>query len=95
MDAVESRFGSEVYLSEHRVDLYWNVDLRAAFGMVDHPEQHIDCGQSSDDVREIADLLGREGQEPLSLWHDLDHLAGVLRMLAYLDLPDGPESGRA
>lgn len=27
----------------------------------------------------------------MSLWHDLSHVSGLLRLLAYLDLPDTRE----
>lgn len=88
LDAAEARFGSQVSLAELGVDYYWNVDLRAAFDMAGPPEQHIDCGQVSDDLAEITGMLGHDPDEGASLWHDLQHLVGLLRVLAYLDLPD-------
>jgi len=95
LDAVEDRFGGQISLSEPGVDYYWNVDLRAAFDMVNQPEQHIDSGQSSDDLAELTDMLSRGPDDVLPLWHDLQHLAGLLRLLAYLDLPDVPgQAGR-
>jgi hypothetical protein len=68
------------------VDSYWNVDLAAAFGMTQTPEDHIDCGQSTDDVAEVS-ALARGSREMIVLSHDLGHLAAVMRLLAFLDLP--------
>ncbi|MGC1213029.1 MAG: hypothetical protein WA890_17400 [Micromonospora sp.] len=59
LDAVEERFGAEIDLSGVGVDLYWNVDLRAAFELRDDPAPGIDVGQSSDDIAELRALLGR------------------------------------
>nr|WP_218908461.1 hypothetical protein [Micromonospora jinlongensis] len=84
---VEERFGTEIDLSRVDVDLYWNVDLGTAFDLRDVPELGIDVGQCSDDVAELHALLRRPADHVPALWHDLQHLAGVLRLLAYLDLP--------
>ncbi|SIM86592.1 hypothetical protein SAMN04489832_2606 [Micromonospora cremea] len=91
LDAAESRFGPQIQLSQLGVDHYWNVDLRAAFGMVQRPELEIDCGQSSDDLAELASFLQRDAEGVVSLWHDIPHVSGLLRLLAYLDLPDTGE----
>jgi hypothetical protein len=87
LDAVEERFGGEIDLSRVGVDLYWNVDLRTAFEIGDDPAAGIDVGQASDDVAEVRALLRRSVDDVPVLWHDLQHLAGVIRLLAYLDLP--------
>ncbi|GGM06197.1 hypothetical protein [Micromonospora yangpuensis] len=87
LDAVQERFGSEIDLSILDVDHYWNVDLRSAFSIQEDPASGIDVGQSSDDVAELRALLRRRPEDELLLWHDLQHLAGMLRLLAYLDLP--------
>ncbi|WP_433535032.1 hypothetical protein ACQPZK_23355 [Micromonospora sp. CA-249363] len=93
LDAAESRFGPEIQLSQLGVDHYWDMDLGAAFGMVQRPELEIDCGQSSDEVAELTSLLQRGGPEGfVSLWHDLSHVSGLLRLLAYLDLPDNRDA---
>ncbi len=81
------RFGPEIDLSRVGVDLYWNVDLRTAFEMREDPAPGIDVGQSSDDLAELRALLRRPADDVPVLWHDLQHLAGALRLLAYLDLP--------
>ncbi|MFF4541163.1 hypothetical protein [Streptomyces aureus] len=87
LDEAERRFGDEVDLSELPVDYYWTLDLAAAFDMSRTPTVQLDCGQVSDDVAEIAALVRRAPENAIALWHDLDHLAGVLRLLARLDLP--------
>ncbi|MEU8129760.1 hypothetical protein AB0B68_21310 [Micromonospora sp. NPDC049049] len=87
LDMVEERFGAEIDLSGVGVDLYWNVDLETAFELRDVPESGINVGQCSDDVAELQALLRRPADDVPVLWHDLQHLAGVLRLLAYLDLP--------
>ncbi|MGC4878789.1 hypothetical protein ACLQ26_21335 [Micromonospora sp. DT43] len=92
LDAAESRFGPHIPLSQFRVDHYWNIDLRAAFEMTPQLELAIDCGQSSDDLAELIGIVQRGPEDLLSLWHDLQHVSGLLRLLAYLDLPDAPEA---
>ncbi|SFC52464.1 hypothetical protein SAMN05216284_105114 [Micromonospora sediminimaris] len=87
LDAAQKRFGAEIDVSRLGVDHYWNVDLRSAFGMVEDPASGIDVGQSSDDLAELRALMRRPAGDGPVLWHDLQHLAGVLRLLAYLDLP--------
>ncbi|WP_243704935.1 hypothetical protein [Micromonospora sp. KC723] len=54
--------------------------------MTDQPETHLDCGDSLDDVREVVEMLSRS-DGVASLWHDLEHGAGLFRLLAHLDLP--------
>jgi hypothetical protein len=88
LDVAEQQFGSQVSLSELGVDYYWNLDVHAAFDMAGQPGQHVDCGQVSDDLAELTGLLRRAPDEVVALWHDLQHLSGLLRLLAYLDLPD-------
>jgi hypothetical protein len=92
LDAAQNRLGAEINLTERAVDLYWNVDIRAAYDMVQAPEQHLDCGQSTDDLAEIKVLLERDTADTVALWHGLAHAAGLLRLLAYLDLPTNDHS---
>jgi hypothetical protein len=86
LDEVECQYGDQIDLADVPADYYWNMELAAAFGMTQTPEAHIDCGQSTDDVEEISELA-RGSREMIVLWHDLGHLAGVMRLLAFLDLP--------
>ncbi|MER5597714.1 hypothetical protein [Streptomyces sp. NPDC002265] len=87
LDETERRFGLEVDLSRVSTDYYWTLDLATAFDMSETPAAPLGCGQVSDDVAEIAALVRRDPEDVIPLWHDLDHLAGVLRLLAHLDLP--------
>ncbi|BDH06826.1 hypothetical protein [Streptomyces seoulensis] len=87
LDETERRFGVEVDLSRVSADYYWSLDPATAFDMSETPTAPLGCGQVSDDVAEIAALVRRGPEDVIPLWHDLDHLAGVLRLLAYLDLP--------
>jgi hypothetical protein len=52
----------------------------------------INAGQLSDDVASVREFVGRTDRETF-LWHDLQHVAGVLLRLASLDLPDAQSSG--
>lgn len=60
LDAAESRFGPQIQLSELAVDYYWNVDLSAAFRMVQQPEWRSTAGRVGDDLAELRSLLQRE-----------------------------------
>jgi hypothetical protein len=88
LEAAEQQYGSEFNLLEAAAvyaDYYWNVDATAAFAMVEDPETRLTCGHVSDDVAEVAALLQRD--DAIWLWHDLEHLAALLRFLAYVDRP--------
>ncbi|HEX5540643.1 MAG TPA: hypothetical protein VFX60_03635 [Micromonospora sp.] len=89
LDEAERQHGAEFDLADAGHDYYWNVGLAAAFAMDRPPSPSVlDCGQTSDDAAEVAALL--HGESPMVLWHDLEHAAGLLRLLARLDLPDVP-----
>jgi hypothetical protein len=49
------------------------------------------AGDVRDDLAEVDDLLGRPDEE-IDLWHDLQHLVGLLGFIAYLDLPTREQS---
>jgi hypothetical protein len=83
IDAAESQLGSDVALD---ADTYWNVDLRSALELTEIPAEAIDAGSLVDDLGELSALLARPGDE-LVLWHDLGHVCGLLRYLAFRDLP--------
>ena len=89
VDAIAGNFGPTVTLCEKDfyADHYWNLELEAAFHLVDDPGLHINAGQTSDDVEEVRHILEREGGE-VFLWHDLGHFSAVLRRIAFLDTPD-------
>jgi hypothetical protein len=85
LDEVERCQGGQIDMADVPVDYYWNVGLAAAFDMTQGPEAHLDCGQISDDVEEVSELA--RGKREIALTHDLSHLAAIMRLLAFLDLP--------
>lgn len=80
LDAVEEEFGPTLSLED---DFYWNVPLRAATAVYTAPE--LDMGSVVDDATSVSEFAAR--QEFVSIWHESDHIAGVLRSIARLDLP--------
>jgi hypothetical protein len=88
-NAVEDRLGARVSTD---ADHYWLVELRAAFSADLHaPGQPGDLGvgQISDDIASVAEVVqGRRDAEGWPIfWHDLEHATGLLRALAWMDLP--------
>jgi hypothetical protein len=82
LDAAETRFGPTPDLA---ADHYWVLELSEMFSLDRQPSAN--AGQLSDDVESIREFLSRPEGETF-LWHDLQHVAGVLLRLASLDLPD-------
>lgn len=70
------RFGDEVVL---RSDYYWHLPTDAAFDICHEPEE-LTVGQLSDDLTELTD----PSEPGLALWHDLQHLVGLLRAIENL-----------
>ena len=89
LDAAERQFGSEIDLDglDLTVGEYWMIAPNAAYvcGAND-----VMAGDVRDDLAEVDDLLGRPDEE-IYLWHDLQHLVGLLGFIAYLDLPTGEQ----
>jgi hypothetical protein len=81
LDAIEGKFGAIVRLED---DYYWNVPMDAATAVYDTPE--LDLGSVVDDAASVGEFLDRS-DEPVSIWHEAEHLAGILRSIARLDLP--------
>ncbi len=82
LDAAEKKFGSVVDLA---ADYYWTVPSSETFDNLEMPTA-LEAGQLSDDVVELRELLARDDGE-IFIWHDLDHLVGILQRLASLDTP--------
>lgn len=76
LDAVESRFGPEIQFAE---DFYWNVPFAEATEI--NREPMLDVGSVSDDAESLRDFLGQDPSEYVSIWHEADHIAGVLRAI--------------
>jgi hypothetical protein len=83
---VEKDRGAEVDLG---VDHYWVIDSGAAFDV--HREPEVTAGQLSDDIESLRAQLAANADEPV-VWHDLEHLVGLLRRIASLDRPPSNDS---
>jgi len=78
--AAEEQLGSEVALTN---DYYWHLPVDAAFDMTKEPSS-LAAGQLSDD---LAHLREATEVDPLTVWHDLAHLVGLLRAGERLAMP--------
>jgi hypothetical protein len=74
LDAARARLGDRVAL-EH--DHYWNLPVDSAFDMSREPADFT-VGQLSDD---LSTMTSSRVLEPVTAWHDLAHLIGLLRAL--------------
>ncbi|MEV4532469.1 hypothetical protein AB0J82_01400 [Asanoa sp. NPDC049518] len=81
---VERRHGPQVDLDG---GLYWTVWPGKAHRFDGEPPQ-VTVGDLTDDVESVRELLSRDPDEGVYVWHDLTHVVGVLTRLAALDLPD-------
>lgn len=71
---------------------YWLVELQDAFDFGSDAagkRSGLGVGQLSDDVESVDQTVRslRAHGRVVSPWHDLEHAAGLLRALAWLDLP--------
>lgn len=82
LDAVEERFGSELRFDE---GFYWNVPIGEATAVEKDPV--LDLGSVVEDATSVRDFLTRAPDEFIAIWHEADHLVGLLRAIARLDLP--------
>jgi hypothetical protein len=87
LDVAETQLGPTVDLA---VDHYWLLELSEMFALDSTPT--VNAGQLSDDVTSIREFLARADGETF-LWHDLQHVTGILLRLASLDLPASESSG--
>jgi hypothetical protein len=81
LDAIEEQIGSEIDLA---TDFYWNVPNQAAYQVDADPE--LDVGSVFDDVQSVSDYASGDANEPTIIWHECEHLAGVLRAIANLEM---------
>ena len=80
---VERERGDLVPLS---ADHYWILDARATYEVGRTPkERDLMIGQLSDDIATLDEILRPD--EVVSVWHDLQHLIGILHRIATDDLP--------
>jgi hypothetical protein len=78
---LERRHGEDIDLG---ADFYWNLDLSNSYDFTT-VEREVDVGSLADDVGSLMAAAELLDGEPMSLWHDLEHLVGVLRRVAYLE----------
>ncbi len=81
LDEVAIKHGAEIELQD---DYYWTVPTDAAFNMSIVPVDFT-AGQLTDDTQSIRQFLRQPLDEPISVWHELAHLVGVLRGIEQLD----------
>ena len=81
LNDVEQRFGPELTFSD---DCYWHVPFTEATQLNRRPRP--DVGSVVDDVASVRECLARDPTDVSSIWHHADHLVGVLREIARLDM---------
>jgi hypothetical protein len=64
-------------------DHYWLLEHDERYG--DEPPAVSTAGSLVDDVESVYELLERDPDEGVYLWHDLSHAVGVLNRIADLD----------
>lgn len=79
---LERRHGGDIDLG---ADFYWNLDLSNSYDFTT-VEREVDVGSLADDVESLMATAELPDGEPMSLRHDLEHLVGLLRRVAYLEL---------
>ncbi|GAA2743049.1 hypothetical protein GCM10009868_15360 [Terrabacter aerolatus] len=82
LDATEERFGADLRFPE---DPYWNVPFSEATVLDREPK--LDMGSVVDDAASVRECLTSDPDEYVSIWHEADHIVGLLRAIARLDSP--------
>lgn len=83
-DRIEETMGPQIDLG---ADYYWHIGLSESFDMSTTPEGAPLAGQLTDDVESVRELISAGSDDYVALWHELDHIGGILRRVAALDLP--------
>ncbi|MFI2365673.1 hypothetical protein [Promicromonospora sp. NPDC019610] len=65
--------------------LYWQVPAQQLHAM-DPDTVTLTAGDLDDDIQTMHEYLGSSGPAP-ALWHELNHLVGILRTLEAMTLP--------
>lgn len=83
-DAMERKFGPTVHLAR---DQYWGLFSPEMFA-ADGSRPEVMGRLLSDDVNSVRELLDRSdtSEDELLLWHDLNHLVGILQRISALAL---------
>jgi hypothetical protein len=88
LDAVEEKYGTSIDLD---ADYYWSLRPAEAFDLTRDPG--LETGQISDDVGTVQEILSPD--RDVYIWHDLEHVCGILTRLSALDSPlDAHEMGQ-
>lgn len=80
LDAVEHKFGPVLSFPE---DYYWNVHLGNATAIDSEPT--LDLGSVADDAESVRQFLASGPDEHTSIWHESEHIGGILRSISRLD----------
>ncbi len=75
--AVERNVGESIELDE---DYYWHLDVEDAYKMSAVPTINL-VGQVTDDVAALKAFVASDDDGIDSVWHELNHLIGVLRVI--------------
>lgn len=81
LDAVEDQLGPALSFAE---DYYWNVPGRTACVLDTAPA--LVMGSLHDDTKSVREFLSTDLDDPTVVWHESEHVAGILRAIARLDL---------
>jgi hypothetical protein len=82
LDDTAAVLGDEVELDG---GLYWQVPAHQLHAM-DPDTVTLTAGDLDDDVQTMREYLGSGGPTP-AVWHELNHLIGILRTLEAMTLP--------
>ncbi|GAA3624744.1 hypothetical protein GCM10022223_47280 [Kineosporia mesophila] len=87
VDLAAARFGTTIDVDQvlEYNDYYWQLPTDIAYAMHADPGLYVNVGQISDDLEELAEMLDEPDEQVL--WHSLEHLTGLLRLLAFLENP--------
>jgi hypothetical protein len=82
LDNTAASLGKQVELDG---GLYWQVPAHQLHTM-DPDTVTLTAGDLDDDLQTMREYLGSDGPTP-ALWHELNHLIGILRALETMTLP--------
>jgi hypothetical protein len=88
LDAVEERFGPHLSFPK---DYYWNVPFGRAASLDTQPT--LDMGSVVDDADSMRDLLSQNAGELPVIWHEVEHITGIFRSIARLDVAHRARGG--
>jgi hypothetical protein len=77
----ERELGPEIDLG---ADAYWDVPAEVAYSVTSDPPGELVVGQLADDAESVRQIVA---SDEVLVWHDLAHLAAVLRRVAEVARP--------